>query len=447
LGAIAGIAQSGMQNEVNQMLNKMVHRGLDGRTVFEVKENTLGMIWTNGQQRLNNNRDDLGVVSDFVSDGHEVYATIEGKSLRLQRDQLGIAPLYYGLNEDKVLCFASEVKGLLPQTNQITILPPGHSYQNGKRSCYYQLQKKPIIHLNCSAIAERLQTLLAKSVHKFTQHFEVIGSWLSGGLDSSAISALASPKVEKMHTFAVGLNGSPDLRHAQTVANFINSEHHEVILSLEELIEALPQVIYHLESFDTLLVRSALTNFLVAAESSRYVPAVLSGEGADELFAGYEYLKTLNLYELSNELIDITQRLHNTALQRVDRCASAHNTIAHVPFLDPAVVYFALQIPPELKLNDGIEKWILRKAMLGWLPKSVLLRKKSKFWQGAGVLQVLTNYADKQIADSEFLQERYLPNNWLLYSKEELLYYRIFRNLFGDIPNLSWMGRTKRTSN
>jgi asparagine synthase (glutamine-hydrolysing) len=447
LGAIAGIAQSGMKNEVNQMLNKMVHRGLDGRTVFEVKGNTLGMIWTHDQRRLNNNGDDLRVVSDFVSNGHEAYAKIEDKSIRLQRDQLGVAPLYYGLNEEKVLCFASEVKGLLSQTNQITLLPPGHSYQNGKKNCYYQLMKKPIIQLNCSAIAERLQTLLMKSVYNFTHNFEVIGSWLSGGLDSSAIASLASPKVEKMHTFAAGLNGAPDLRHARTVASFINSEHHEVIPSLEELIEVLPQVIYHLESFDTLLVRSSLTNYLVAEEASKYVPAVLSGEGADELFAGYEYLKTLNLSELSNELIDLTRRLHNTALQRVDRCAYAHNTIAHVPFLDPAVVNFALQIPPELKLNDGVEKWILRKAMLGWLPKSVLLRKKSKFWQGAGVSQVLTNYADKQIADSEFLQERYLPNNWLLYSKEELLYYRIFRNLFGDIPNLSWMGRTKRTSN
>jgi asparagine synthase (glutamine-hydrolysing) len=436
-----------MQKEVNGMLNKMIHRGLDGRTVFEIGDNTLGAIWPSAQEKLTNNHEELKTVSDYVSDGHEAYAQVSNGTLTLYRDQLGIAPLYYGKNEDAVLCFASEIKGLLPETNTFTSLQPGHSYQNGKQTCHYQLQQPSVSRLKSSEIAKQLHNLLKKSVSKFTKNFKVIGSWLSGGLDSSIIAALASPSVGKLHTFAAGLDGAPDLQYAQTVADYINSKHHEVITTLEDLIKVLPQVIYHLESFDALLVRSSMTNYLVAAEASKHVPVVLSGEGADELLAGYAYLKPLKTTELAGELLDIIQRLHNTALQRVDRCASAHNTVAHVPFLDPTVVNFALKIPTDLKLKEGVEKWILRRAMLGRIPKSVLLRTKSKFWEGAGVSGILARYATKQISDGEFHQERYLMNGWVLRTKEELLYYRIFHNLFGDLPNLSWVGRTKNPPN
>jgi len=181
----------------------------------------------------------------------------------------------------------------------------------------------------------------------------------------------------------------------------------------------------------------------VAKAASDYVPAVFSGEGGDELFAGYEYLKSLDPGLLADELIDITGRLHNTALQRVDRSASAHGIVAHVPFTDPAVVDYALRILTEYKLRDGIEKWILRRAIEGALPEPVLKRTKARFWEGAGVGDRLAQYADERIGDDEFLRERTLPNGWLLNSKEELMYYRLFREHFGDLDDLSWVGRTK----
>jgi len=270
-----------------------------------------------------------------------------------------------------------------------------------------------------------------------------VGSWLSGGLDSSALAALARPYVDRLHTFAAGLEGAPDLAFAAEVAAFIGSDHHEVKVTFEDMLSVLPDVIYHLESFDALLVRSSLTNYLVARAAADYVPAVFSGEGGDELFAGYEYLKGLDPASLPAELIDIMGRLHNTALQRVDRCASAHGTIAHVAFLDPEVVSLALQIPAEFKLQDGVEKWILRRAMDGALPESVLDRTKAKFWEGAGVVDLMAQYAEEKISDADFSAERVLPNGWTLNSKEELLYYRIFREHFGDRSDLSWMGRTK----
>lgn len=117
--------------------------------------------------------------------------------------------------------------------------------------------------------------------------------------------------------------------------------------------------------------------------------------------------------------------------------------MAHVGFLDPDVVEYALRIPPEYKLRAGVEKWILRQAMIGALPDSVLNRPKAKFWQGAGVEELLAQHAEERISNADFTQERYLPNGWELNTKEELLYYRIFREHFGIFDDLSWMGRTK----
>ena len=250
--------------------------------------------------------------------------------------------------------------------------------------------------------------------------------------------------VKRLYTFAGGFEGSTDLKYARVVADYLRTEHHEIVVEFKDLFSVLPEVIYHLESFDALLVRSTLVNYIVAQRASEYVDAVLSGEGGDELFAGYHYLKNLEQDDLADELIDITQRLHNTALQRVDRSASAHGTVAFVCFLDPEVVDYALRIPARYKLHDNIEKWILRVALDGELPEKVLKRGKAKFWKGSGVEELMADYAEHSISDGDFSVERHLANGWTLRSKEELLYYRIFKENFGDLEDYSWMGRTKK---
>jgi asparagine synthase (glutamine-hydrolysing) len=250
--------------------------------------------------------------------------------------------------------------------------------------------------------------------------------------------------VNRLFTFTAGLKESSDIEYAREVADFIDSEHHEVVVEFSDLLRILPEVIYHLESFDALLVRSSLMNYVVAKEASEYVSQVMSGEGGDELFAGYHYLKELAPEIIPDELIDITKRLHNTALQRVDRSAAAHGTVAHVCFLDPKVVEYVLRIPSEYKLRNNVEKWILREALEGMLPKKVLNRKKEKFWKGAGVEELMLEYAEGKITGDDFRRERFLKNGWKINSKEELLYYRFFKEQYGDLEELSWMGRTKK---
>ncbi|MDH4209759.1 MAG: asparagine synthase-related protein, partial [Anaerolineae bacterium] len=147
---------------------------------------------------------------------------------------------------------------------------------------------------------------------------------------------------------------------------------------------------------------------------------------------------------LPDELVDITRRLHNTALQRVDRCSSSHGLVAKTAFLDRDVVEFALQIPSSMKLYDNeIEKWILRRAMDGLLPNEVLNRTKSKFWEGAGVGELLAAHSEEAISDAEFASQRKLPTGEVLNTKEELSYHRVFHEQFGEAVDPSLVGRTK----
>jgi asparagine synthase (glutamine-hydrolysing) len=321
-------------------------------------------------------------------------------------------------------------------------MPPGYIFDGKEMKKVAKIAPQPELSEPPKAIARELRKRLEESVAARIENGEV-GAWLSGGVDSSVMVALARPHVNKLPTFAAGMPGAPDLEHARAAADFLQTEHHERVIHPEEIFATLGDVIYALESFDAWLIRSSVMNYLVAQAAAEYVPAAFSGEGGDELFAGYDYLKELDPAALPVELADITNRLHNTALQRVDRCSSAFGTIAHVGFLDDGVVDYALQIPAGLKIRGGVEKWILRKALEGALPDSVLWRRKAKFWQGAGVEDFLARHAEEKISDADFKRERTLPNGWVLNTKEEFYYYRIFRERFGELDDLLWMGRTK----
>jgi len=450
--------RAGEQEQVARMLGKITHRGQAGSKVLESHGVTLGAVWPETQAV----QTPPTLRQQAAWDGHRpplpepaalrrrrepfALAAATRHGLFLARDLLGVRPLYYGCTPDGALCFASEVKALLEVTRDVQEFPPGSWYNSHNGFAPFStVQRRPPPSQDTDDIAHGLLLHLEQAVCQRI-HSTELGCWLSGGLDSSVIAALARPHVQKLHTFAAGLPGAPDLEFAQQVADFVGAAHHQVVLSLDDLLAALPKVIYHLESFDALLVRSSVTNYLVSRRAAEYVGAVFSGEGADELFAGYSYMKQLDADQIAAELVDSTHRLHNTALQRVDRSASAHGLVAFLPFLDPEVVEYALAIPTALKLRrEGavVEKWILRYALIDRLPDAVLWRRKAKFWQGAGVGDLLAQYADERIDDDAFRRERALPGGAMLNTKEELLYYRIFREHFGPLADLSWVGRTQ----
>lgn len=442
MSGIAGIAAPNEKARVDRMLDKLAHRGRSSRAVIEADAGTIGAVW--GAVQPYSASGDGHAVGDALGGARWARARIVGKRLVLERDLVGVAPLYYSRTAEGQLCFASEVKALLELSRDIHELSPGCRYDGEDLERFFELAERPPLAGTPVVLAAELRERLATAVAGGLQTgCGEIGTWLSGGLDSSAITALVRPHVKELHTFASGLSGAPDLHHARVAAEYLKTTHHDVIVSPKELFAALSRVIYHLESFDALLVRSSITNFLAAQRAADYVSAVFSGEGGDELFAGYEYLGSIPSDQLAGELLDITGRLHNTALQRVDRCAAAHGLVAHVPFLDPAVVDCALRIPTEYKLRAGVEKWILRQAMEGLLPDPILHRKKAKFWEGAGVGEQLAEHADASITDADFRRERTLPNGCAINTKEELMYYRVFQQHFGPIEDLSWMGRTK----
>jgi asparagine synthase (glutamine-hydrolysing) len=459
MAGIAGMESGARQSQVSSMLEKISHRGRSGTKLVTCDGATLGAVWPEAQsapapptliqQAAWDAAYPLLPEPGILKNKWEPFALAAATSdgLFLARDTLGVRPLYYGYTGKQELCFASEVKALVGVAQDIQEFPPGFYFlrPQGFNPLHELEQKTERLPQEAGEIAAALRLRLEMAVARRVDN-EVMGCWLSGGLDSSAMAALTRPLVRELHTFASGMPGSEDLDYARQMAGHLGATHHEITVTVEDLLEALPLVIYYLESFDALLVRSTITNYLVARQAAGYVGSVFSGEGGDELFAGYAYLKDIDPLKIPAELVDITLRLHNTALQRVDRSASANGLAVHVPFLDPDVVEFALSIPARYKLYDGdqkIEKWIVRKALEDLLPTQVLWRPKAKFWQGSGVGESLAAYAEESISMTEFQRERRLANGWRLNSKEELMYYRIFRQHFGELVDLSWMGRTK----
>ncbi len=371
-------------------------------------------------------------------DGQFAFALWDGTGLYMARDPLGIKPLYYGWH-DSQLQFASEIKALQGNVDRVRVFPHGHWYhsEHGFRPYYSVASVIEHVPDRPTPSFAQIRETLRQAVRKRLMADVPLGVFLSGGLDSSIVAALVAEEMDHVHSFNVGIEGtSEDRFYARRVAEYLGTEHHECIYTVDEMIDILPTVIFHLESYDPALIRSAIPNFFLGKLASEYVTVVLAGEGADELMGGYHYLKDFDdSSALQSELARITDGLHDCGLQRLDRMTMAHSLEGRVPFLDTEFIELAVSVDLDQRLqpNSGVEKWALRKAFEGMLPEEVIWRKKAQFSIGAGSSDALVEVAENAISDAEYARAK----GWFetetgrkLSGKEELYYYRVFREHF-----------------
>jgi len=384
-------------------------RAILGETVFETasdSETILHLFRTNKLRWIDR------------LDGMFAFVLATRERIIAARDPLGIKPLYLARTGDGIahsgggLVFASELKAFdgLGLTD-IEAISPGSLYdsRDGWRQWYRTPQGAAETEpgLDVDRVARELRLVLEEAVAKWMVADVEVGSFLSGGLDSSIIAALAARQryalgKGPLKTFSVGTAGSPDLVAARRVADHIGADHREFAFTAEDVAEALPHVIYHLESADMDLVRSAVPTLFAARLARQHVKAVLTGEGADELFAGYTYHHDYvdQPRALADELTRSLGTMHNINLQRVDRLTMSESLEARTPFLDRDLIDFAQSIPAELKLRrtdpnavestgPTTEKWILRKACWDLLPADLVWRKKAQFDEGSGTVDAL----------------------------------------------------------
>ena len=394
---------------------------------------------------------------DFLNQLNGIFAFAlydsDNDTYFIARDHMGIIPLYIGWDEKGTLYVASELKSLEGVCSKIELFPPGH-YLESNKGDYVKWYNPEWVEFNnvsdaTTSISE-LHDSLSSAVKRQLMSDVPYGVLLSGGLDSSITSALAkrfsSKRIEsgdtqdawwpQLHSFSVGLEGSPDLKAAKVVSDHIGTIHHEIIFTIQEGIDALRDVIYHLETYDITTVRASTPMYLMArAIKSLGIKMVLSGEGADELFGGYLYFhKAPSAEEFHNETVRKLNKLHQYDCLRANKALAAWGIEGRVPFLDKEFIEVAMNINPKDKMinKDRIEKWVIRKAFEEYLPDEVLWRQKEQFSDGVGYswIDSLKDLVSKEITDEqmESASKKYPINP--PQNKEEYYYRRIFEEHF-----------------
>lgn len=394
-------------------------------------------------------------IDRLVGDFAFVIYDEEDNTIFAARDHMGINPMYVGTDREGRFYIASEMKALVKVCDSVKEFPPRHYiYTKGGDYEFKQYYFRDWTEYeNVKDGTDDVSVLkdgLMDAVRRQLMCDVPYGVLLSGGLDSSVISAIAKyysqKRVEddgktdawfpRLHSFAIGLEGAPDLKKARVVADYLGTVHHEIHYTIQEGLDALRDVIYHIETYDVTTIRASTPMYLMA----RYIKAmgikmVLSGEGSDEIFGGYLYFhKAPNDKEMHEELIRKLDQLHLYDCLRANKSLMAWGVEGRVPFLDKKFLDIAMRFKPSAKMCQGstIEKKALREAFNGMLPEEVLWRQKEQFSDGVGYswIDALRDYAEKSVSDRKFAErETRFPVNTPV-TKEAYLYREIFEDLF-----------------
>ncbi|MCH3917460.1 MAG: asparagine synthase B [Spirochaetia bacterium] len=388
---------------------------------------------------------------DFLEDLNGIFAfalyDMEKDCYLIARDHIGIIPLYQGWDVDGHYYVASELKALEGICPSLCEFQPGqYFYSPDKKTTtwYHRDWMSYDAVKDNGGTAKDVRVALESAVERQLMSDVPYGVLLSGGLDSSIISAIvakyASSRVEsgntevawwpRLHSFAIGLEGSPDLKAAKVVADYLGTVHHEVHFTIQEALDAVEDVVYHLETYDITTIRAATPMYLLARViKSMGIKMVLSGEGSDELFGGYLYFhKAPSAKDFHEETVRKLSKLHLYDCLRANKALAAWGVEGRVPFLDKEFIDVAMRLNPELKMcRDGhMEKWILRKAFEDMLPKEIVWRQKEQFSDGVGYswIDTLKAMTDEMITDRQFetIANRFPINTP---STKEEAYYRI----------------------
>ncbi|CAN5272052.1 asparagine synthase B [soil metagenome] len=378
---------------------------------------------------------------------------VENDEYFIARDHMGIIPLYIGWDHNGTFYVASELKALEGHCSKIELFPPGH-YLSSKEEGYQRWYKRDWMEYenvkNNETSIKQIREALEAAVHRQLMSDVPYGVLLSGGLDSSITSALAKKYSDKriesddkdaawwprLHSFAIGLEGSPDLAAARKVATHLDTVHHEIKFTIQEGIDALRDVVYQLETYDVTTIRASTPMYLMArAIKAMGIKMVLSGEGADEIFGGYLYFhKAPNAREFHEETVRKLDKLHQYDCLRANKSLCAWGIEGRVPFLDKEFMDVAMRINPQDKMINGerMEKWVLRKAFEDYLPESVAWRQKEQFSDGVGYswIDTLKEMVNRQVSDEQLKNAHFKFPVQPPKSKEEFFYRSIFSEHF-----------------
>jgi len=394
---------------------------------------------------------------NFLDDLNGIFGFVlydeENNEYLIARDHMGIVPLYMGWDKFGTFYVASELKALEGVCNKIEIFPPGHFLfsRDSKLVKWYQRD-----WMNYESISNNktdlnsLKNALEDAVHRQLMSDVPYGVLLSGGLDSSITSALAKKysknRIEsddqkaawypQLHSFAVGLAGSPDLKASKLVAEHIGSIHHEVTFTIQEGLDAIKDVVFHLETYDVTTIRASTPMYLMARViKSMGIKMVLSGEGADEIFGGYLYFhKAPSAEEFHKETVRKLDKLYQYDCLRANKSLAAWGIEGRVPFLDKEFIDVAMRINPKDKMinKDRMEKWVLRKSFESYLPKAIAWRQKEQFSDGVGYdwIDSLKELVEENVSNDMFDNAKFTFPFQTPMSKEEYFYRSIFEKHF-----------------